>query len=824
MTPERYQALCALFEGAEGLLPTERARFLAEACADPTLRAEAERFLADADAARQEHFLTPPFPPPADAPEGEVSDDLIGGRLGPYAVRARLGSGGMGNVYRAERLDPYRQDVAVKVIRPGLVSAEVLRRFRNERQVLAALNHPHIARLLDGGTTDDGLPFLVMEYVDGERLDHHCARLGLTTRDRLRLFGQVCAAVQYAHQHTVVHRDLKPGNILVDRSGQVKVLDFGVARVTGSDLQATTAATGCGQLVGTLPYMSPEQVAAQPAGLDTRSDVYALGVVCYELLAGRLPYDLKGKSLPEAARAIGEAGPLPLGTADRTLRGDLEVIVAKALEKDPARRYQSASELAADMERYLRDEPIAARPPGSVYQLRKFARRHRALVGATAAVLVALVLGVIGTSIGLYRAQASARQARRAVNDYFHLVSGSKPLRQPGFEPLRKELLETALRYYAEFEQQCGRDRALQEDVAYAYLVVTQIDQQLGMYDEAEAAVRRAVALYEVLARDEPHSLDDLRHLGFAYEELGRTLGYLGRPEEELRAYEKALEVRQRFARLDQTAAGPGCLGLSCTNLGVFYAERGQTDKARAYLDQGHAHWRRLLEIDPNNTWGQSMLGSSCLNLGELSLADNRLDEAVHYFEECRRARAALVQANPKDPALEWDLSDSHARVGKVHDRAGRAAEALRAFEQVRDVQERISAANPPCKRFHDDLSATYALLARLQRASGQVAEAAATTRKRARLWPDDGPELYNAACELALCVPLTSGEGTERRRCADDALALLRQALDKGFADRKRLNEDQALAPLRARPEFGDLLRRLEGKAIQTRRNSRLR
>ena len=314
--------------------------------------------------------------------------------IGGYRLLETLGEGGMGTVYKAEQDRP-RRIVALKVIKPGVITEEMRRRFDRETQVLGRLQHPGIAQIYEAGTTDQatgGQPYFAMEFVaDGRPITAHAAAARLTTDVRLALLAEVCDAVHHAHQRGVIHRDLKPANILVDPTGQPKVLDFGIARVTDSDIQATMQ-TDVGQLLGTLPYMSPEQVAGDVLDLDTRSDVYALGVVLYELLAERLPYEVAGRALTEVARVIAEEEPASLRTPGRTLDADVELIVRKALEKERTRRYQFAAELAADLRRYLAHEPIEARAPTTIYQLRKFARRHVALVGGVAATVVALVI------------------------------------------------------------------------------------------------------------------------------------------------------------------------------------------------------------------------------------------------------------------------------------------------------------------------------------------------------------------------------------------------------------------------------------------------
>ena len=308
--------------------------------------------------------------------------------IGRYRILRLLGEGGMGAVYEAEQESPQRT-VALKVIRAGYANSEMLRRFENETQALGRLQHPGIAQIYDAGTAETPFgrqPYFAMELVRGETLLRYCDAHKLNVPQRLELMAKICDAVQHAHQRGLIHRDLKPANIVVDESGQPRILDFGVARLTDSDAQATRQ-TDVGQLIGTLAYMSPEQVLGDPQEIDTRSDVYALGVVLFELLAGKGPYAV-GRQIHEAMRAIREDEPTMLRVVNRTYRGDIETIVGKALEKDKTRRYGSAAELAADIRRHLHDEPIVARPPTTTYQIQKFARRNKVLVTGVAAVFV----------------------------------------------------------------------------------------------------------------------------------------------------------------------------------------------------------------------------------------------------------------------------------------------------------------------------------------------------------------------------------------------------------------------------------------------------
>jgi len=323
-----------------------------------------------------------------------------GALVAQYTVGRVIGVGGMGAVYNATQHKP-RREVALKLIRPGYASPRLLKRFEIEAEILGRLNHPNIARVFEAGIADTpagSQPFFAMELIHGAPLDRHATSQNLSTRDRLALFATICDAIHHAHTHGVIHRDLKPGNILVTSDGHPKILDFGVARLTDADIKTTTIQTDVGQLIGTVPYMSPEQAAGDPGELDTRSDVYALGVVLYELLAGQLPYDLDRKMIHEAVRIIREDDPAPLSSINRTLRGDVDTIVAKALAKEKHRRYASAEALASDIRRYLHDEPIAARPPSTWYQLRKFARRNRALVSGVSAAFIVLLAGIGATS------------------------------------------------------------------------------------------------------------------------------------------------------------------------------------------------------------------------------------------------------------------------------------------------------------------------------------------------------------------------------------------------------------------------------------------
>jgi non-specific serine/threonine protein kinase/serine/threonine-protein kinase len=349
-------------------------------------------------------------------PEPEATGSaMIGRKIAGFTIKSLIATGGMGSVYVAVQEKPRRR-VALKLMRAGVASRSALRRFEFESQILARLNHPNIAQVYEAGTHDDGtggVPYFAMEYVAGARsITEYASTNGLSTTERLQLFVKVCEAIQHGHQKGIIHRDLKPTNILVDAASQPKIIDFGVARATDSDIAVTTLQTDVGELIGTLQYMSPEQCAGEADSLDTRSDVYSLGVVLYYLLCDAPPYDVSNASIIEAAKVIQERPPARLSSINRTLRGDVETITLKALEKARNRRYKSAEALGDDVQRYLDGQTITAHPPSMIYQLGRFARRNKALVGGLVAVFAALAVGMTATSLALVRALRAEEDAR----------------------------------------------------------------------------------------------------------------------------------------------------------------------------------------------------------------------------------------------------------------------------------------------------------------------------------------------------------------------------------------------------------------------------
>ena len=535
MDPEHWRKVDRLCQSALKIDESRRMAFLDEACGgDPALRQEVASLLAHA---HTDSFLAGPALETAAQPFCPA-----GTAIGRYRLLRPLGQGGMGVVYEAEQDQP-RRVVALKLIKPGFATAETLRRFQHESQALGRLQHPGIAQIYEASTADTGFgpqPYFAMELIRGFPLHEYSETRQLKTRERLELMAKVCDAVEHAHQRGVIHRDLKPGNILVDETGQPKIVDFGVARVTESDAQHTRQ-TDLGQLVGTLAYMSPEQVTGDPLALDTRSDVYSLGVILFELLAGRLPYEIDRKRLDEAVGIIREQEPARLSSVQRGYRGDIETIAAKALEKDKARRYASAADLASDIRHYLADEPIRARPASASYQLRKFGRRHKALVAGTAAVFLVLVGGVMASMLEAVRARDAERVAE-AVNSFLQndLLAQASSSKQAGSNSkpdphleVRTALDRAAARISGKFERQPEVEASIRDTMGQTYI-------DLGLYPDARKQFERVLELERRLwGAENPKTLNTMRL-------LARTAALQGNFAEAEELFSKALNSQRQ--------------------------------------------------------------------------------------------------------------------------------------------------------------------------------------------------------------------------------------------------------------------------------------
>ncbi|MFI4897644.1 MAG: tetratricopeptide repeat protein, partial [Phycisphaerales bacterium JB059] len=621
-----FRAIDRLFQNVCDLDERERARVLREREAtDPELVSRV-RALLDAErelAPELERALGSGMPTPSPAcPDPD--------HIGPYRVIRPLGEGGMGVVYEAHQESPSRH-VAIKLIRSGLLSANLLRRFEFEAEILGRLKHPGIAQVHEANTTPDGLPYFVMELIEGRPLSEHAEQRRLGTRERLELFVDVCEAVEHAHRKGVVHRDLKPANILVTEEGRVKVLDFGVARAVGDEACRATLQTSPGQIIGTPAYMSPEQATSAEDAVDTLADVYSLGVVLYELLGGCLPIDVEDATIFEALRRVREQTPTRLGIHRPALRGDLETIAAKALEKDVARRYESVAELGRDVTRYLRDEPILARPATTMYQLRMFAKRRRSLVIAVAAATLLLVAGTTVSSILAVErtiARDNARDERDAavrVNRFLteDLLAAAMPANLGREVTVREAVDVAAASIGAEFLDRPLIRSSIQEAVGGTYMA-------LGEWEKAERFLRDAMATHARIARPDPARAIRMET------RLAMLAGANGRYEQAER------ELRSIAERARASLDRPDLASDADASLAIVLRERGRYEEAETL--------QRELIRDAVARFGDSSVEASERRSdlsATLQVADRRLEAIPVHEQALRTLQEHKGDANP---------------------------------------------------------------------------------------------------------------------------------------------------------------------------------
>ncbi len=786
----------SLFLAASDLADAaERAAYLERECGgDVELRSRVEALLRANDAA--------PLPPaeagdgtsvhvPQRLPQTEDHGDptaRIGSILaGKYKLIEEIGEGGMGSVYMAQQTEPVKRAVAVKVIKAGMDSKAVLVRFEAERQALAMMDHLNIARVLDAGTTDGGRPFFVMELVKGVTITQFCDERKLTPRQRLELFVPVCQAIQHAHQKGVIHRDIKPSNVLVamyDDRPVPKVIDFGVAKAAGQTLTDKTLMTGFGAVVGTPEYMSPEQANLNNMDIDTRSDVYSLGVLLYELLTGTTPVDRKslGKAaLLEILRIVREVeAPKPsakLSTSDalpsvaacrgtepaklsRLMKGELDWVVLKALEKDRARRYDTANGLARDIQRYLADEVVEARPPSAGYRLRKFVRRHKGQVLAATLVLLALLAGMVGTTLGLLEARkqagiareeaekktqaldeearqralaeaekAKAEQAeaatladyRASTDDAIEQLIGSKP----ELGPRERTYLEKTLKRWQAFAARQGEDQRSQAIRAEGHFRVADLWQKLGRRDEARREFETARDLHKKLADAFPAVPKYQQDLAHTHNNLGILLADLGRRDEARREYEAARDLRKKLA--DVFPVVPDYrqeLAHTHNNLGNLLANLGQRDEARKEYETARDLLKKLADAFPALPKYQQDLAGTHNNLGNLLAGMGKRDAARTEFETARDLRIKLATAFPAVPQYKQELAGTHNNLGNMLANLDQRDAARTEFQTARDLSKKLAAAFPAVLEFQQNLARTHNSLGTLLAGLGQHHEA----------------------------------------------------------------------------------------------------
>jgi serine/threonine-protein kinase len=580
VTPERLKRIEEVFCEAAGLAPEERNPFLDSACgADAELRREVESLLEE-----EEDPKAPFASLISDVAAGLASSqqEFAGRRVGAYRIAGLIGKGGMAEVYRAVRDDDqYQKEVAVKLVRPGRITSLTLARFRHERQILASLDHPNIARLLDGGTTGDGLPFFVMEYIEGKSITEYCDEHKLSIKERLRLFRSVCAAVQHAHRHLIVHRDLKPSNILVTKEGVVKLLDFGIAKLLApisSPMAVTVAQTMTMVRLMTPDYASPEQVRGEP--VTTVADVYGLGAVLYELLTGEKAHKFKDRSLAEIERVICDTViERPSAAVEnragaparlrRELAGDLDNIVLTALRKEPERRYQSVEQLSEDIRRYLAGRPVTARQDTVLYRTVKFIHRHKAGVGVTTVILLLLVGFAATMSLQAARIARERDRANQVTEFLVGVFGVSDPGEARGNTVTAREILDRgAEKIRRELRDQPEVQAALMDTMGRVYY-------RMGLYDPALPLLEDALELRRQVLGIEHADVASTQN------NLALLLHARGDFDEAERFYQGSLAMRRRlFGEKSPEVAA------SLNNFGLFLKDKGDYAAAESHLRQ----------------------------------------------------------------------------------------------------------------------------------------------------------------------------------------------------------------------------------------------
>ncbi|HKU25045.1 MAG TPA: protein kinase [Candidatus Sulfotelmatobacter sp.] len=734
MTPERWQQIRSVYEQVLALDPNQRSgRLETIAAGDPDLLHEVESMLAYEDRADSK-FLNVPA---AVLLKFEVRDGYnpsrVGRRIGAYRIIEEIGHGGMGEVYRAARADgEYEQQVAIKLVRCGYDTNAILERFRHERQILATLDHPNIARLLDGGTTDEGLPYLVLELIDGLPIDQYCAHHQLALTERLRLFVDVCTAVQYAHQRLLVHRDLKPSNILVTAEGVPKLLDFGIAKIL--DPAVGTEVTLMHPL--TPECASPEQILGQT--ITTASDVYSLGVVLYRLLTGNSPYRLSTQSTSELAAAVTSQHPerpsvAVLRTGSKTqglavelttklsrrLAGGLDDIVLKALRKEPEHRYESVERLSADIRREMQGLPVQARKGSWRYRSSKFVGRHR--IGMIAAVLVALTVlgGVVATVREARIASANARRAERRFNDVrklansllFEIHDSIKDL--PGSTPARKLLVTRALDYLDSLSQEVKGDAALQRELAAAYQRIGDVQGQprqanLGDPAGAEASYRKALAIREALAASDPRNIEIRRELVPSYGKLSDLLRSMGDLRGAMAYSSKEFETAKDLYQADPgNLAARVLFGTYSMDHGYKQATIGQEHSGGLEnMRQGSLVLQQVIADQPDNMYARRILGLSYSRSAEILRSDPaERSQALTLERKSLAINEALLTADPNNADYrrlvaynQFDIAGLLADMGDLKGALTQDREAIASFET-------LAAKDPASMQFQEDIA-----------------------------------------------------------------------------------------------------------------------
>ncbi len=843
MNPERWQQIKKLLDEAIAVSPLERASHLDRACAgDAELRREVASLLRSHEEAGAGFLETPAFdlkaPPPSAAWR-------VGSRVGAYRIVSEIGAGGMGEVYRAARDDgQYTKEVAVKLVRGGLDSQSVLRRFLNERQILASLDHPNIARLLDGGTTDDGIPYLVMELIEGQPIDLYCDEHRLSIPERLDLFRQVCVAVHYAHQRLVIHRDIKPSNVLVTKDGIPKLLDFGIAKIIEPSQEAQTTVAHA----MTPEFASPEQIRGET--ITTASDVYSLGVLLYQLLTGRSPYSVHTRTPHVMAKAVCESEPgrpsagiakqglsaqatecaslrreASAAKLSRRMAGDLDEITMMALRKEPSRRYGSAEQFGEDIRRHLEGLPVAASKGSWNYRARKFLQRHRLGMTAAALVMLAILAGGAATLREARIAQANADRAQRRFDDVrrlansllFEINDSIEPL--PGSIPARKLLVDRALQYLDSLASESGSEVSLQRELATAYKRVGDVQgypflANLGDTKGALKSYQKAQAIETGLYQANPDNLEDALTLAVVERRLCEVNSEIQNITNSLSECNHAVEIGERLSakypqeKRAQLELAKDYQTLAGIEGGNMSANMGNTLGALQLHQKVLPIAEKLAAADPGDRVQQRFLASALLRLGDQLVETGNLSQAQAQY--LRGLQVLRVLASPNNAISQEDLGDAYSDLGSVQSARGDDQGAEASFQMAWQIFQGLSQADPQNVHLRTSLLFGSLNLAGAESILGKTQAAADSFRKAQAIGDQLAKANPTAEVRSYLALGLvTRGDAASRTGQAAAALRDYREAVDlysKLCADDPG-NSDSRLSLAAADDEVGERL-----------------
>ena len=757
MTPEDWHKVKEVLQTALELEPGARTDFLDVACPRGNgLRAEVESLLESHE--QDEAFLERPAAvDAADLVLGPAPAARIGRRLGPYELLEEIGQGGMGEVYRAVRVDGmYDQQVAIKVIRSGLGTEFFVSRFKNERQILAGLEHPNIASLRDGGVTEEGLPYVVLEFVAGEPIDQYCAHHNLSIAERLKLFRTVCSAVQYAHQNLVVHRDLKPGNILVTEDGVPKLLDFGIAKILDPQQSGDAADQTLTMMrIMTPDFASPEQVRG--AVITTSSDIYSLGVILYVLLTGRRPYRVSSSAPHEIVKAICDTDPEKPSTAAtrhqksqnavrsdsdskaakgaepdlqrkrllRALSGDLDNIVLKALRKEPSRRYATVEQFSEDIRRHLEHLPVIASKDTPGYLASKFILRHKTGVAASAVVAMTLIAALVITIREARIARAERVRAERRFNDVRALANSlifevHDSIRSiPGTTAARKLILQRAQEYLDGLAAESSPDPSLRRELAAAYgrlasVLGDPLYANLGNSQQALRNYQRAIGLREEVAAT-LQSPDSQRELAQSYLDPVGLLENMGQRQTSQSYNEKALAILQPL-----TAANPGdkyiqyALAKALERNAGGLEDLGKWADAAATHEKALAIYQQLLEADPKNVRYLGEVAFGHKHVGGALIMQKQFLPALDHYRMAQAIEEARLKADPGNADERYAITYTYSDIGYILAAQGNLDAALESYRKSVEIRSQLAAADPKDVRARRGLANNYENMAGL--------------------------------------------------------------------------------------------------------------